>query len=155
MKLQFFRSTTLLKRDSNAGAFLWLLGNLGTPIVRNICLRAASVLSNSTSFWTWIENTIEKNYITRSSRSGGFCKKGALRTFVKFSWKHLCQSLFFNNVAGPRHRYFPVNFARLHLRTPFLITPLVDASPLQREYGLISESFYIEIILRQSSLWKI
>ena len=29
-----------------------------------------------------------------------FCRKGVLRNFVKFTGKHLCQSLFFNKVAG-------------------------------------------------------
>ena len=29
-----------------------------------------------------------------------FCKKGVLKKFVKFTGKHLCQSLFFNKVAG-------------------------------------------------------
>ena len=29
-----------------------------------------------------------------------FYKKGVLRNFVKFTGKHLCQSLFFNKVAG-------------------------------------------------------
>ena len=29
-----------------------------------------------------------------------FCKKGVLRNFTKYTWKHLCQSLFFNKVAG-------------------------------------------------------
>ena len=58
-----------------------------------------------------------------------FCTKGVLRNFAKFSGKHLCQSLFFNKVAGLRpatllkkrlwHRCFPVNFAKF-LRTPFL-----------------------------------
>ena len=57
-----------------------------------------------------------------------FYKKGALKNFTKFTGKHLCQSLFFNKVAGLRratllnkilwHRYFPVNFAKL-LRTSF------------------------------------
>ena len=28
------------------------------------------------------------------------CKKGVLRNFAKFTGKHLCQSLFFNKVAG-------------------------------------------------------
>ena len=31
-----------------------------------------------------------------------FCKKGALKNFVKFTGKHLHQGLFFNKVAGPR-----------------------------------------------------
>ena len=31
-----------------------------------------------------------------------FCKKGVLKNFVKFTGKHLCQSLFFNKFAGVR-----------------------------------------------------
>ena len=58
----------------------------------------------------------------RSSRPEVFCKKGALRNFAKLTGQHLCQSLFFNKVAGLRpatllkkrlwHRWFPVNFAK-------------------------------------------
>ena len=69
----------------------------------------------------------------RSSRPEVFCKKGILRNFSKFTGKHLCQSLLFNNVAGLRpatlfkkrlwHRCFPVNFAKF-LRTPFFIEHL-------------------------------
>ena len=62
----------------------------------------------------------------RSSRPEVFCKKGVLRTFLKFTGKHLHQSLFFNKVAGLfllkkrlLHRCFPVNFAKF-LKTPFL-----------------------------------
>ena len=36
----------------------------------------------------------------RSSRQRGSVKKGVLRDFAKFTGKHLCQSLFFNKVAG-------------------------------------------------------
>ena len=31
-----------------------------------------------------------------------FCKKGVLKIFAKFTGKHICQSLFFNKVAGLR-----------------------------------------------------
>ena len=31
-----------------------------------------------------------------------FCEKDVLRNFTKFTGKHLCQSLFFNNVTGVR-----------------------------------------------------
>ena len=58
-----------------------------------------------------------------------FCKIGFLRNLTKFTGKNLCQSLFFNKVAGLRpatlfkkrfwHKCFPVNFAKF-LRTPFL-----------------------------------
>ena len=40
--------------------------------------------------------------IFRSSRPELFCKKGVLRNLAKFTGKHLCQSLFFNKVAGLR-----------------------------------------------------
>ena len=38
--------------------------------------------------------------LQRGSRPEVFCKKGVLRNFAKFTGKHLCQSLFFNKVAG-------------------------------------------------------
>ena len=65
----------------------------------------------------------------RSIRPEVFCKKNVLRNFERFTGKHLCQSHFFNKVAGLRaatllkkrfwHRCFPVTFAKF-LRTPFL-----------------------------------
>ena len=36
----------------------------------------------------------------RSSLTDVFFKKGAHRNFTKFIGKHLCQSVFFNKVAG-------------------------------------------------------
>ena len=59
-----------------------------------------------------------------SNRQGVFCKKGVLKKFAKFTGKHLCQSLLFNNPATLLkkrllHRCFPVNFTKF-LRTPFL-----------------------------------
>ena len=60
----------------------------------------------------------------RSSQRRCVVRKGVLRHFTKFAGKHLCQSLFFNQVAGEVkkrlwHRRFPMNFAKF-LRTPFL-----------------------------------
>ena len=59
------------------------------------------------------------------------CKKGVLRSFTKFTGKHLCQSPFFNIVAGLAtpfkkrlwHRCFPVNFVKF-LRTSFYMEHL-------------------------------
>ena len=42
----------------------------------------------------------ERNSMFRSSRPEVFCKKGVLENFAEFIGKHLCQSLFFNKVAG-------------------------------------------------------
>ena len=79
----------------------------------------------------------------RSIRSKVFCKKGVLRYFTKFTGKHLCQSLFFNEVAGLSpatllkkrlwHRCIAVNFVEF-LRTPFLHrSPLVAASEIKQK----------------------
>ena len=67
--------------------------------------------------------------ICRSSHRRCSLRKGVLRNFVKFTGKHLCQSLLFNKVAGLRpatllkkklwHRCFPINFVKF-LRTAFL-----------------------------------
>ena len=40
-----------------------------------------------------------KDFIQKQ-RPEVFCKKDVLRNFAKFTGKHLCQSLFFNKVAG-------------------------------------------------------
>ena len=67
--------------------------------------------------------------ISRSSHQRCSIKKDVLRNFTKFTGKHLCQSLLFNKVVGPRlatllkkrlwHRCFSVKFVKF-LRTPFL-----------------------------------
>ena len=38
--------------------------------------------------------------INRSIYQKVFCKKGVLKSFSKLTGKHLCQSFFFNKVAG-------------------------------------------------------
>ena len=40
------------------------------------------------------------NDASRNSRPEVFCEKGVLRNFAQFRGKHLCESLFFNKVAG-------------------------------------------------------
>ena len=67
--------------------------------------------------------------LNRSSHQGCSMKNVLLRNFTKFTGKRLCQSLFFNKVAGLRpatllkkrlwHSCFPVNFGKF-LSTPFL-----------------------------------
>ena len=52
---------------------------------------------------------------------GGLCEKDFHENFEKFTWKHLCQGLFFNKVASGAcnfnknrlwHRCFPLNIAK-------------------------------------------
>ena len=49
-------------------------------------------------------------YLGRSSGPKVFCKRVALINIAKLTGKHLCQSLFFNNVAGLRPVKFLWNF---------------------------------------------
>ena len=55
-----------------------------------------------------------KGYDYRSSRPEVSCKKHVLKNFTKFTGKHLCQSLFFNNGF---HEIFKNNFS---YRTPLV-----------------------------------
>ena len=53
----------------------------------------------------WIvqgRGTLAKLRALRSSHRRVFVKKGILRNFANFTGRHLCQSLFFNKVAGLR-----------------------------------------------------
>ena len=45
------------------------------------------------------ENTIYDRLLYKSSHHRYSLRKGVLRSFAKVTGKHLCQSLFFNNVA--------------------------------------------------------
>ena len=68
------------------------------------------------------------DHICKNSLPMVFYKKDILKSFAKFTRKHLCRRFFFNKVAGLMsatlfrkklwHRCLPVNFAKL------LITPI-------------------------------
>ena len=89
----------------------------------------------------------------RGSRPEVLFKKDALRNFTKFTGKHLCQSLFFNQAAGLRpaasfakrlwHRCFPVSFAKF-LKTPFLQN---TSGRLLLASAILFQLFYIFLCL--------
>ena len=60
----------------------------------------ATSYNNKYSFDFQVEQYFILLFKDRSSRLEVFCKKGVLTNFTKFTGKHLCQSLFFNKVAG-------------------------------------------------------
>ena len=66
-----------------------------------------------------------------------FCEKGVLRKFAKFTGKHLCQSLFFDKVAGGACNFikketlaqvFSCEFCKISRNSFFFRTSLVAAS---------------------------
>ena len=83
------------------------------------------ILNDGTEYCVKYRNL--ESIVVKSSRQRCSVKKGVLRNFAKFTGKHVCQSLFFNKVAGADcnfikkilwHRCFPVYFAKF-LRAPF------------------------------------
>ena len=76
-------------------------------------------------------------------------KKRVLRNFTKSTGKNLCQSLFYNKVAGLRpatllqkrflQRSFPVNFAKF-LRTTFFTKHLLATASVV--YDFLNDVFF-------------
>ena len=101
--------------------------------------------------------------ITRSSHAKVFCKKGVLENSVKFTGKHLCQSLFLNKVAGVRpvtlfkkrlwHNFFPVNFAKFS-RTPFFLEHLLWMllKYLPPWYGIQSIKMFLNLLSQHEGI---
>ena len=60
----------------------------------------------------------------RSGPPDVFCKKGVLRNFAKFTGKYLCQSLYFNLVAGLSPKFLRIPFLTEYLQWLLLKQPL-------------------------------
>ena len=73
-------------------------------------------------FTQTVANYFSCRFLFRSSCPEVFCKKGVLKYFAKFTGKHLCQSPFFDKVAGLR------KFWEIFKNTFSYRTPLVAAS---------------------------
>ena len=108
--------------------------NLYLSILRFLISNSSFLTVTSSSFFSRkYENVSEP----RSSQRRCSLRKGIVWNFAKFTRKHLCQSLFFDKVAGlgPATlskkrlwpRCFPVNFSKV-LRTPFYRTPSRDCT---------------------------
>ena len=100
------------------------------------------------------------SFLIRSSHQRCSLGKGVLGNFAKFTGKHLCQSLFFNKVAGLRpktllkkgvwNRCFPMNFDKF-LRTPFFVEHLLFFLFLFFYLGFLSQPFTNHRTTREGS----
>ena len=81
------------------------------------------LLSSLLKWWKNSQEILSLSFfLYRSSCPKVFYKKGFLKHFSRFKGKPLCQSLYFNKVAGLRretllkkrlwHRFFPMNFEK-------------------------------------------
>ena len=123
--LRQFETLILNGKVKILSIFTWVLLNLRWHILHLV--KSSSKQLKFVCF-AILECTLDV-VVIKSSRSEVFCEKDVLRNFAKFIGKHLCQSLFFNKVAGLRpatllkkrlwHRCFPVSFTKF-LRTPFI-----------------------------------
>ena len=84
----------------------------------------------------------------RGSLPEGFCKKGVLENFTKFTGKHLCQSLFLSKVAGWALQLYQkktpaqVLFCEFckHFKNTFLYrTPSVAASVITKQMNNLTK----------------
>ena len=99
------------------------------------------------------------NFFIQKQYQSCSIKKGVLRNFPKFTGKHLCQSLFFNKVAGLRPstllkkslaQVFSCELCEFSKNTFFYRTHLVAASGI----SLIDRLQRIWSHLRQKSLME-
>ena len=105
------------------------------PILKNICQRLLLHCTRTThcylSVLLYIQRLLPHHrcYYSEAVLRRCSIKIDVLRNFAKFTGKQLCQSLFFNKIAGLSpsslfkkrlwHRCFPVNFEKF-LRTHFV-----------------------------------
>ena len=63
----------------------------------------------------------DAGYMIQNSHRRCFAKKSILKNFTKFAGRHLCQSLFFNKVAGQETlaQVFPHEFCEIFKNTFF------------------------------------
>ena len=79
-----------------------------TPIFKNICQRLLLHCTQTTHcYWSvllYIQHLLPHHHCYHSEAVVRRCsmKKSVPRNFAKFTERHLCQSLFFNKVAGLR-----------------------------------------------------
>ena len=131
----FFKNNLLVKllKHPFCSPFFWLKTNIFLPWKKICNIDYSSSLRYLINVnWLYISCKVTKKVIweqqtkwlllgvIRSSRPEVFCEKGVLRNFTK----HLCQSLFFNKVAGLRpatllKKNF-VKFIRTHFYTEHL-----------------------------------
>ena len=97
-----YKPIIFTKNHHQRFCWLTLLGNIQKWNSRFAAMQPAILRKKcpfQVAFFLEVEGMNQWKVI-RSSCPEVFCKEGALRNFAKFTGKHLCQSLFFNTVAG-------------------------------------------------------
>ena len=133
---------------------------LRPPILKNICERLLLKLFSKTVSISKSHNIIYYSLLRqKQSFRCVLYKKGALRNFVKFTGKHVCQGLFFIKLQASSlkpatllekrlwHRCFLVNFTKL-LRTPFYTEHLWWLLP--SDFSLSRIQIYFNLLFKKT-----
>ena len=106
--------------------------------------------------WQAFDKPVSRISAYRSSRPEVFCKKGVLRNLVKFTGKRLCESHFFNKVAGlmpatllkkeTLAQVFSCEFCKISKSTFSYRTPLVTASEHNTVYLEFHDIYQLKLI---------
>ena len=162
----FYVSTDVIWKTYSSSYFSSLATAVYFPSL--LCLYETNSLQRRTFHYTFIPKTCvpwRKNHFglflnanTRSGRSKNAyqidyrrlyksshqrcsVKKGVLRNFAKFTGKHLCQSLFFNKVAGntffTEHLQTTASYSSHFLRYKCKITHCLDSQTLSEYISAI------------------
>ena len=125
-----FKITNKKTRRTSLTLFLCLYFELWTYFTHSSGVSLVDIEQVNTG---WVMNLITE----KQSRPKVFCKEGVLINFVKFTGKHLCQSFFFNKVAGwglqiylkgTLAHVFSCEFCEIYKNTFSYRKPLVAAS---------------------------
>ena len=81
-------------------ANIFVLNPVKDKIIAKTDSKIVSHLKHTIHYITIMNVNRCVKYRTEAVTLGVFCKKGVLRNFAKFTGKHLCQSLCFNQVTG-------------------------------------------------------
>ena len=122
---QGFQATLIIKQKFHPQETKPLKKRVNVVILWRLMQRRVWCVSKNLMLRFISSINLNRQLITEAA-TNVFYEEGALKSFTRFTGKHLCQSLFFNKTGSATllkkriwHRCFPVNFVKF-LRIPFL-----------------------------------
>ena len=112
IKIQMDECTSIFRMDECTSKSSWMNVRHFIKVQAKICRIMQDFLKISLSCNTFsVSGPLTELFTTflyqyRSSHRRCFVRKGVLKNLKKFIGKHLCQSLFFNNVPGFRLLFY-------------------------------------------------
>ena len=99
--MKYFRNDTFRKKQQRQKLFSSNCSLITLFPNKKIKMKTQNAMT--CSYYSKVTSTQNKGsliFLLFCSHPEVFCRRGVLRNFTKFTGKHLCQSLFFNKIAG-------------------------------------------------------